>query len=323
MRSTFLAAAACAALGSLLPRGAQAQPAALPVVSTPSQAQGTLAPQQLDQLVAPVALYPDQVLADILAAATYPAEVVEAERFVSDPAHAGMNGAALTAAAASEDWDASVKALLMFPQVLQMMDSNLDWTEHLGRTFIAQQADVMQAVQHLRLAAEQAGTLASGPYESVVNEGGDVSINPASQQDVYLPSYQPQCVFGPDPVCDGLDNQVFWASDFILPYGYTQWGYLDWRERDIRLGRRVYGGGAFADTWRHASLRAALPRGGVTGNAGQLNFAPPADVPFARGGGVAPRFGMPARFYAAPVSRAMSQRAPALGAVHAVGGAHR
>jgi len=330
VRPTFLAAAAWAALGPILSIGAEAQPA-LPVVSTPSQAQGTLAPQELDKLVAPVALYPDLVLTDILAAATYPAEVVEAARFVADPAHAGMNGAALTAAAAAagEDWDASVRALLMFPQVLQMMDSTLDWTEHLGRAFIAQQADVMQAVQRLRLAAEQAGTLASGPYESVVNEGGDISINPASEQDVYVPSYEAQCVFGPDPACDGLDNQVFWASDFLLPYGYAQWGFLDWRQRELRLGRQVYGGSSqFADVWRHASLHTALPGGGIAGNIRQFNFAPPASAPFGRGGGVAPRFGTPARFSVAPGVRALPQRATVFHAappagVHAVAGRGR
>ncbi len=308
---------------------ARAQMAALPVVSTPSQSQGTLTQQQLEKLVAPVALYPDQVLADILAASTYPGEVVEAARFVSDPARVGMDGAALTQAADGEDWDASVKALLMFPQVLQMMDSDLDWTEHLGRAFIAQQADVMDAVQQLRVAAEQAGNLASGPYQSVVNEGGDISINPASQQDVYLPSYQPQCVFGGDPACDGLDNQVFWASDFLLPYGYAQWGYLDWAERDIRLGPQHYGGGGALDgVWHRGSLRAALPGGGSTGRPGHL-FARPADMPFARGGGVAPRFGTAARFSVAPGFRALPQRAPVfhaapmVGGVHAVGGAHR
>jgi hypothetical protein len=177
----------------------------------------------------------------------------------------------------------------------------------------------MQAVQHMRLAAEQAGTLASGPYESVVNEGGDISINPASQQDVYVPNYQAQCVFGPDPACDGLDTQVFWASDFFLPYGYAQWGYLDWRQREIRLGRQVYGSGAIADVWRHSSQRAALPGAGITGNPGQFNFAPPANAPIWRGGTGAPRFGTPAHFSATPGFRALPQRAPVFHAAPAIG----
>jgi len=321
VKSIFLAAAACVAMAGI---GCARAQTALPVVSSPSQAPGTLTPRELEQLVAPVALYPDQVLADVLAAATYPAEVVEAARFVANPARAGMKGAALAEAAAGEDWDASVKALLMFPQVLQMMDSTLDWTEHLGHAFIAQQADVMQAVQQLRLAAEQAGTLASGPYESVVNEGGDISISPASQQDVYVPSYQAQCVFGPDPACDGLDTQLFWASDVLLPYGYVQWGFLDWRQRELRLGRQVYGGGgAFADVWRHASLRPALPAGGIAGNPGHFNSAPAA-----QGGGFAPRYGSTTRFKAALWLGPRPQRPPAFHAapafgMHTSGRAHR
>jgi hypothetical protein len=323
VRSKFLTAAVCSALGALPAiAGAQAQPAALPVVSSPSQSPGTLSQQQLDQLLAPVALYPDQVLTDVLAASTYPAQVVEAERFVSDPSHAGMDGAALTDTAAGEDWDPSVKALLMFPQVLQMMDSNLDWTEHLGRAFMAQQADVMAAVQQLRLEAEQAGTLASGPYDSVVNEGGDISINPASQQDVYLPNYQAQCVFGPDPACDGLDNQVFWATDFFLPYGYAQWGYLDWPRREIRLGHDSHGGDPFPGVWHHAGVRIASFGAGVTGNTGHFNYAPPANAPFGHGGGFAPRFSAPARFNPSSGFRASPQRAPAFHPAPAISGVH-
>jgi hypothetical protein len=141
----------------------------MPAVEAPAAPPGPigLTAAQLDQLVAPVALYPDPLLTDVLAASTYPAQVVEAQRFVTDPANAGLAGAALTDKAASHGWDASVQALLPFPQVLQMMDSNLEWTDRLGRAVIEQQADVMNAVQRLRQRAEAAGALRNGPQDTL------------------------------------------------------------------------------------------------------------------------------------------------------------
>jgi hypothetical protein len=312
-----LARAVCCTAASAQP--AQ-QDAALPVVNTPAPAAATLTAQQLAHLVAPVALYPDQVLTDILAAATYPAQVVEAQRFVADPAHAGLTGAALAEAAAGQEWDSSVKALLMFPAVLQMMDGNLDWTEHLGRAFIAQQADVMNAVQQLRLAAEQSGRLASGPNATVVNEGGDILIDPPSQQDFYLPTYQPDCVFGPNPACDSATSEVYWASGVLLPYGYPQWGFLDWNRREIRVrypGAREQGEGP-GIVWRHANLRMASGSF-ITGNPGQFSDAPPASMPLPRQEGFA-RPAIPLHhLVAAPHVNTVPAFRPA---PHATGGTH-
>ena len=109
-------------------------------------------PPQLDQLLAPIALYPDSLLAQILMASTYPLEVVEAARWVQDPNNARLRGDQLDAALQPQTWDPSVKSLVPFPQVLQMMDSKLDWTQALGNAFLAQQADVMDSVQRLRAA---------------------------------------------------------------------------------------------------------------------------------------------------------------------------
>jgi len=287
----FLAfAMPCAA--ALAQVGAQALPA---VVTPPGQAVAVLGGAQLEQLVGPVALYPDQVLTDILAAATTPAEVVEAARFVADPAHAEMDGAALTEAASAEDWDPSVKALLMFPQALQMMDAKLDWTEHLGRAFITQQADVMNTVQQLREAAEQAGRLTNGPYAAVVNEGGDIAIEPTSTQDFFLPIYQPDCVFGTDSACATGDDEIFWGADVVLPYGFAQWGIVDWRQRDIRLSRPAHArierlAGNLETVWRPAVMP-GLPSGSFT-------FAAPAPTHFVQ------RRVAPAYFHTAPVLRA-------------------
>ena len=240
---------AAAVLLALLATAAQAQQAPpLPVVNTPTPAQPTLSAPQLRQLLAPVALYPDPLLANILAASTYPAQIVEAQRFLTDPAQAGQSLAQLTDEAAAHDWDPSVVALLAFPQVLQMLDSDLEWTEHLGRTFSAQQPDVFATVQTLRQLAQQAGALTNGPYASVVDAGGDIQILPPSTQDVYLPSYNPACVYGPDPACAPGQNQVGWPTDDLLPYGYLQWGTLDWRQRNIRYDYRYH---ASAPVWRH------------------------------------------------------------------------
>ncbi len=196
-----------------------------------------------------MALYPDPLLADILAASTYPAQVVEAARFLNDPAQAGQSVAQLTDAAGQHGWDASVVALLAYPQVLQMMDANLEWTEHLGRVFAAQQGDVFAAVQSLRQLAEQAGTLTNGPFDSVVDAGGDIQILPPTSQDVYLPSYNPACVYGPDPGCGADQEQVNWLTDDLLPYGYLQWGSVDWRRRAIHTGAWDRGDGD--RVWRH------------------------------------------------------------------------
>jgi hypothetical protein len=190
------------------------------VASSPASPPGTLSASELEKLVAPVALYPDSVLTDILAASTYPAEVVEAERFLADPANSGLQGAALASAAAGHDWDPSVAALLQLPPVLQMMDSQLEWTDHVGRAFVTQQADVMNAVQHLRQLAEAAGTLKNGPREDVVNDGGIITINPGSDQGVYLPTYDPACAYGPAPGCDAADAQLGWDDGIYLPYSY-------------------------------------------------------------------------------------------------------
>ena len=130
-------------------------------------------PQQLDQMLAPIALYPDPLLVQILTAATYPLEVAEAAAWVQAPNNAGLTGDALTAALANQVWDPSVKSLVPFPQVLVMMSGQLAWLQSVGNAFLAQQQDVMDSVQRLRLAAQAAGTLVSGPQETVVPADGD------------------------------------------------------------------------------------------------------------------------------------------------------
>jgi len=254
---------------------AQTPPPAMPAVITPpAQQSPALTQAQLDQLVAPVALYPDVLLSPILAASTYPLEIVEAHRWVTPPDIAALSGEALAAAAAGQDWDTSVQALTPFPQLVEMMDAHLDWTERLGEAFLAQPADVMAAVQRLRHRAQEAGTLQLSTQQSVVNEAGDIAIAPAAPQEIYLPTYNPWCAFGAWPYvpqapyyfapyagdCYPGDDYVGYDSGIFMPYGYLPWGDLDWRHHRIRLHRDGFGQFADGDTWHHdPAHRAGVP----------------------------------------------------------------
>ena len=166
----------------------------------PAQADAALfTPQELEQLVAPVALYPDQLLGHVLMAATYPFEVVQAARWVRDPVNATLRGGALSAALAAIDWDPSVKSLVPFPQVLETMDANLDWMQQLGNAFLAQEADLMDAVQRLRQRALADGRLKSTAQHVIILEGGIIVIRPARPDVIYVPYYDPYIVYDPWP----------------------------------------------------------------------------------------------------------------------------
>jgi hypothetical protein len=169
---------------------------ALPAVLTAQAAQKKAFSQpELDQLMAPVALYPDEILAKILMASTYPLEVVEAERWVKQ--NKGLKGDALKASLEKQSWDDSVKSLASFPDVLFMMSDKLDWTQKLGDAFLAQQKDVMDTVQKLRAKAVGEGTLKSSKEQEVKKDGDAIIIQPANPQVVYIPAYDPVVVYGP------------------------------------------------------------------------------------------------------------------------------
>jgi Protein of unknown function (DUF3300) len=151
-------------------------------------------PQELNQLVAPIALYPDELVAQVLAAATYPAEIVEAERWMQ--AHPELKDDALAKGADTQTWDSSVKALVEVPTVLAMMDKNLSWTSSLGEAYMTDSQAVMGAVQQMRAQAQRAGNLQSTPEESVTNEGQTIVIEPTEPDIVYVPEYDPWLVYG-------------------------------------------------------------------------------------------------------------------------------
>src|SRR6266568_4498220 len=150
--------------------------------------------QELDQMLAPIALYPDSLLSQIFMASTYPLEVVEAARW--SRANPGLKGQEAVAAVEPKDWDPSVKSLTAFPQVLAMMDQQLEWTARLGDVFIAQEPQVMETVQSLRQKAYAAGNLRSNEQAYVVQQGEALAIEPATPQVVYVPYYDPRVAYG-------------------------------------------------------------------------------------------------------------------------------
>ncbi len=148
---------------------------------------GYFSPEQLDNLLAPIALYPDPLLAQVLLAATFPDQIDEAARFLranADPAYID-----------SQPWDVSVKAVAHYPTVLYMMADKLDWTTALGQAYVNQSADVMASVQRLRAEARAAGNLVTTPQQEVVETGGDIEIWPEQPQFLYVPVYDPAIVY--------------------------------------------------------------------------------------------------------------------------------
>jgi uncharacterized membrane protein YgcG len=207
-----------------------------PIPVPPATAQQTpaLSPNQLEGLVAPIALYPDQLISQVLVAATYPLEVVEAYQWLQQ--NRGLTGPALTQAAATQNWDPSVQALVVFPDVLKRLNEDISWTTSLGNAFLNQQADVMSAVQRMRASAEQNGKLVTTPQQQVINttqEGQPVvEIVPANPDVIYVPSYDPYWVWGP-PVY----------------YPYARWYYPPYYRTGLFFGVGIGFGAFFGVGW--------------------------------------------------------------------------
>ena len=179
-------------------------PAVIPVTYAQSNGQAQASKQsqaQLEALVAPIALYPDPLVSQIFMASTYPLEVAEAANWLRN--NSNLKGNALNTALQQQNWDASVKSLVSFPPVLEMMGSQLSWTQNLGNAVLAQQSDTMAAVQALRAKAKKTGSLQSNSQQTVTTQGSGSSetiiIQPANPQVVYVPSYNPTVVYGAWP----------------------------------------------------------------------------------------------------------------------------
>ncbi len=166
--------------------------------------------EELSQMLAPIALYPDSLLANVLVASTFPLEVVAADRWVKQ--NSGLQGDQLNAALQQMNWDLSVKALVPFPEVLAMMSEKLDWTQALGTAFLAQQKDVMNTIQTLRARAQDEGNLKSSNEQKVIAQQNTIAIQPADPTVVYVPSYNPQVVYGA------------WPYPAYPPYPYYPYG---------------------------------------------------------------------------------------------------
>jgi Protein of unknown function (DUF3300) len=194
---------------------------------------------QLEQLVAPIALYPDRLVAQILAASTYPSQVADADHWRQTQRYASSDQ--IAAGADVQNWDPSVKALTAFPQVLAQMDRNLQWTTDLGNAYYNQTQDVLEAVQVMRRRAQQAGNLQSTPQQAVHYDQGYVQLMPVNPQVVYVPTYNPWTVYGeqvsPYPGFSllGAVESFFGSSPInyglgiaMSAFSQTPWGWLAW-----------------------------------------------------------------------------------------------
>ena len=232
----------------------------------PSQTDQTLLkPEQLEALVAPIALYPDALLANMLAAATYPLEVVEADRWIKE--NKTLKGDALKTAVDKKGWDDSVKALTATPSVLDMMSDKLDWTKDLGDAMLAQQADLMDAIQRLREKARSNNKLSTTKQQKVTVEQQEgrqvIVIEPTDPNAMYVPYYEPATVYGTWPYADyppyyfgypsyigagvvaaGIAFGTAWA---IGRWGNYWGGGCNWGNRNVYVNHRTTNG------WQHNS----------------------------------------------------------------------
>jgi Protein of unknown function (DUF3300) len=263
------------------------QPATQPPVQAAKQT-----PEQLQQLVAPIALYPDALVAQILAAATYPDQIVEADRWLQQ--QPDLKGEQLGKEVDKQPWDPSVKALTEFPSVLANMDKNLSWTSSLGDAYVNQEQDVMDAVQVMRDRAEKSGNLKSTSQEKVSKKGQTIVIEPADPEVVYVPEYDPWLVYGaPIGIWPGwywypglyiTGPGLVWGFGFGVGFfggfgwGWHHWGY-DWHHHDIRFDHHHYESHSriFVNREHFNAARGGFNRGGFRGasgfHAGDRGFA--------------------------------------------------
>ncbi len=236
---------------------------------------------QLQQLVAPIALYPDSLVAQILAAATFPEQVVVADRWLQ--AHPDLKGDALGQAVDQQPWDPSVKALTAFPSVLGNMDKNLSWTSSLGDAYYNQGQDVMDAIQVMRQRAQRAGTLKTTPQQTVTTQDSTIIVEPANPEVVYVPAYDPWVVYG-DPIAawpgwypyPGIwyDSPFLWFGvGFAIGwYGGWGWGWrhwgCDWHNRNVNYNHNRYYSRSSTFYNRNSYYRGGGAPGGVQGDRG-------------------------------------------------------
>lgn len=203
---------------------------------------------QLEQMLAPIALYPDALLAQVLMATTYPLEIVQAQRWLAAGGNARLRGTALEQALDGQSWDISVKSLVPFPEVLKRLNDNLEWTQRVGDAVLAQQQEVLAAIQVLRQRAQESGTLRSSSEQTVSVGAGPIVIEPAQSQIVYVPTYDTTVVYGvwPYPAYPpyawpygyggvALAAGIGFAAGVAIAGGYWGWANPGWGGGDINI----------------------------------------------------------------------------------------
>jgi Protein of unknown function (DUF3300) len=232
--------------------------------------------EEIDQMMAPIALYPDDLVAQILTAATYPLEIVMAARWVADPKNATLKGDALTQALQAQSWDPSVKSLVPFPSVLKLMSDQLDWTQKIGDAFLEQPQDCFASIQRLRQRAQSAGKLASTSQQTVTTQGQAIVIAPADPDVVYVPAYNPGVVYGTWPYPDyppyyypppagyalatGLATGLAFGAGVAITRGLWGWGSPNWGTGSINVNVNRFNQinanrtAISANTWQHNAV---------------------------------------------------------------------
>ena len=258
-----------------------------------------LSADQLQQLVAPIALYPDALVAQILGAATFPDQVAAADGWLQQ--NKSLTGAALTQAVDGQQWDPSVKALTQFPSVLDNLAKNLSWTSSLGEAYHTQAADVMTAVQVLRAKAKAAGNLTSGSQITVVQQSPEVIvIQPTNPQVVYVPTYNPTVVYGTPYVTPGYSTAAV-VTTAVVAFGVgiavgaamsNSWGYSYWNcnwhgGTVVYHSSGYYGNAAWHGGYYGSSASAYGPYGSAHASTGYN----PSTGTYARGGSVSTPYG--------------------------------
>jgi hypothetical protein len=212
---------------------------------------GTPSAKELQQLVAPIALYPDKLVAQVLAGSTYPTQIVEAERWMQE--HKNLQGKELAQAVNQQIWDPSIKALTEFPQVLDNMSKNLSWTSALGDAYVNDPKGVMSAIQVLRKDAQHAGNLKNTPQQTVSTEGQTIIIEPANPEVVYVPTYSPEVYGVPVAAYPGYTGWGAVAAGAIsfgaglavgAAFGGYGWGWhgwgADWHGGNVTYNRNTF-----------------------------------------------------------------------------------
>jgi len=236
-----------------VPAAVYAIPIDQPAGQAPSLAVEKQTPEELQQLVAPIALYPDALVSQILAGATYPTEIVEADRWMQG--HSNLKGQDLATAVDQQSWEPSIKALTEFPSVLANMDKNLSWTSALGEAYVNRQEAVMDAVQVMRARATTAGNLESNKQVKVVAEGLTIVVEPADPEVVYVPAYDPWVVYGAPVVVwpgwypypglyvagPGVSFGVGFAVGLFAGFAWGSHGWgCDWGHRTVVFNHNTF-----------------------------------------------------------------------------------